>query len=29
VGEIEGGVYPDTVRNYLSMGCNHCVERPA
>ncbi len=26
VGEIEGGVYPDTQRNYLSMGCNHCVE---
>jgi formate dehydrogenase iron-sulfur subunit len=26
VGEIEGGVYPDTVRQYLSMGCNHCLE---
>ena len=26
VGEIEGGVYPDTQRSYLSMGCNHCVE---
>ena len=26
VGEIEGGVYPDTKRHYLSMGCNHCVE---
>lgn len=26
VGEIEGGVYPDTVRRYLSMGCNHCLE---
>lgn len=26
VGEIEGGVYPDTIRQYLSMGCNHCVE---
>src|SRR5581483_1820530 len=21
VGEIEGGVYPDTMRHYLSMGC--------
>ena len=26
VGDIEGGTYPDTMRNYLSMGCNHCVE---
>lgn len=26
VGEIEGGAYPDTMRMYLSMGCNHCVE---
>ncbi len=26
VGEIEGGVYPQTHRHYLSMGCNHCVE---
>jgi formate dehydrogenase iron-sulfur subunit len=26
VGEIEGGAYPHTVRNYLSIGCNHCVE---
>lgn len=26
VGEIEGGVWPDTVRMYLSMGCNHCLE---
>ncbi len=26
VGEIEGGTYPDTLRHYLSMGCNHCVE---
>lgn len=26
VGEIEGGVYPDTMRHYLSMGCNHCLE---
>jgi formate dehydrogenase iron-sulfur subunit len=26
VGEIEGGVYPDTHRHYLSMGCNHCLE---
>lgn len=26
VGEIEGGVYPNTLRNYLSMGCNHCLE---
>lgn len=26
VGEIEGGTYPDTQRNYLSIGCNHCLE---
>ncbi len=26
VGEVEGGVYPNTQRHYLSMGCNHCVE---
>lgn len=26
VGEIEGGMYPDTMRLYLSMGCNHCLE---
>ena len=26
VGEIEGGVYPNTYRHYLSMGCNHCLE---
>ena len=26
VGEIEGGIYPNTQRHYLSMGCNHCVE---
>jgi DMSO reductase iron-sulfur subunit len=26
VGEIEGGAYPDAMRMYLSMGCNHCVE---
>lgn len=26
VGEIEGGVYPETLRLYLSMGCNHCLE---
>jgi DMSO reductase iron-sulfur subunit len=26
VGEIEGGVYPDTQRHYLSMGCNHCLD---
>jgi formate dehydrogenase iron-sulfur subunit len=26
VGEIEGGVYPNTHRHYLSMGCNHCLE---
>ena len=25
VGELEGGVYPDTQRTYLSMGCNHCM----
>ena len=26
MGEIEGGVYPDTHRHYLSMGCNHCLD---
>ena len=26
VGELEGGVYPDTQRSYLSMGCNHCLD---
>jgi formate dehydrogenase iron-sulfur subunit len=26
VGEIEGGIYPNTLRHYLSMGCNHCLE---
>jgi len=26
VGEIEGGTYPDTIRSYLSLGCNHCLE---
>jgi formate dehydrogenase iron-sulfur subunit len=25
-GEIEGGTWPDTKRNYLSMGCNHCLD---
>ena len=26
VGEIEGGSYPNTLRHYLSVGCNHCLE---
>lgn len=26
MGEIEGGTYPDTLRHYLSMGCNHCLD---
>jgi DMSO reductase iron-sulfur subunit len=26
VGEVEGGVYPNTQRLYMSMGCNHCLE---
>lgn len=26
VGEIEGGLFPDTRRLYLSMGCNHCLD---
>jgi DMSO reductase iron-sulfur subunit len=26
VGEIEGGTYPATLRHYLSLGCNHCLE---
>jgi DMSO reductase iron-sulfur subunit len=25
-GEIEGGAWPNTQRNYLSMGCNHCLD---
>lgn len=25
VGELEGGVYPEVHRTYLSMGCNHCL----
>ena len=25
VGEIEGGTYPNTLRHFLSMGCNHCL----
>ena len=24
VGEIEGGLFPDTKRFYISMSCNHC-----
>lgn len=26
VGEIEGGSFPKTVRLYISMACNHCLE---
>jgi Fe-S-cluster-containing dehydrogenase component/DMSO reductase anchor subunit len=26
VGEVEGGVFPDTRRLHVSMGCNHCLE---
>ncbi len=26
VGEIEGGVYPNTKRFHLSMACNHCLD---
>lgn len=26
IGELEGGTYPDTMRHYLSMGCNHCLD---
>ncbi len=26
VGEIEGGVFPQTQRLHLSMGCNHCLD---
>ena len=25
IGEIEGGTWPETIRHYLSMGCNHCL----
>ncbi len=26
VGEMEGGVYPDTKRFHISMACNHCLD---
>ena len=26
VGEMEGGIYPDTKRFHLSMACNHCLD---
>src|SRR5665213_1125292 len=26
IGELEGGTYPDTMPQYLSMGCNHCLD---
>ena len=26
VGEVEGGVFPQTQRMHLSMGCNHCLD---
>lgn len=26
VGEIEGGVFPNTQRMHISMGCNHCLD---
>jgi formate dehydrogenase iron-sulfur subunit len=26
VGEIEGGIYPNTKRYHLSMACNHCLD---
>jgi formate dehydrogenase iron-sulfur subunit len=26
LGEVEGGTYPNTLRHYLSMGCNHCLD---
>src|SRR5688572_27292644 len=26
VGEVEGSFFPQTLRSYLSMGCNHCVD---
>jgi Fe-S-cluster-containing dehydrogenase component/DMSO reductase anchor subunit len=26
VGDIEGGYFPAVAHNYLSMGCNHCLE---
>ena len=28
VGEVEGGVYPDTKRMFISSGCNHCLDAP-
>ncbi|MDP3921157.1 MAG: DmsC/YnfH family molybdoenzyme membrane anchor subunit [Candidatus Omnitrophota bacterium] len=26
VGEIEGGIYPETKRFHISMACNHCLD---
>jgi DMSO reductase iron-sulfur subunit len=26
IGELEAGMYPETQRHYLSMGCNHCLD---
>ncbi len=26
VGEIEGGLYPDTKKHHFSMACNHCLD---
>ncbi len=28
VGEVEGGLFPDTKRAFLSSGCNHCLDAP-
>lgn len=28
VGEMEGGVFPDTKHLFVSMACNHCLEPP-
>lgn len=28
VGEVEGGTFPDTMRLFMSSGCNHCLDAP-
>lgn len=28
VGEVQSGTFPDTKSNFLSSGCNHCLDAP-
>ena len=28
VGEIEGGIFPDVKRYFISLSCNHCLDAP-